>query len=85
MCSTNTYNRLMQYNHIILKSVIEKWSKKLNEDIPTETLERGFKTLMKSQESAYTLYIQFKVLHSQVMTNIILFQIGIIELDKCTR
>ena len=28
MGSTNTYNRLMQYNHIILKPVSEKWSKK---------------------------------------------------------
>ena len=57
----------------------------INEDIPIETIELGFKPLKKSQESAYTRYIQFKVLHSQVMTHTILFQMGLKDSDKCAR
>ena len=83
--TATTYNNLMQYDLLILQTISEKWSKELNEDIPIETIELGFKTLKKSQESAYTRYIQFKVLQSQVMTNKILFQMGLKDSDKCPR
>ena len=70
--SANTYNNLMQYDRLILQTIREKSSKKLNADIPVETIELSFKTLKKSQESAYSRYIQSEVLHRRVMTNKIL-------------
>ena len=54
-----------------------KWEMALNEEIPYDTEEHASKEISKIESGAYQKYFQFKLLHSRIITNEKLHNMGI--------
>ena len=79
------YNKLMNYNTGILIDVKNKWEMALNEEIPYDTIEHAFKGISKIESGAYQKYFQFKLLHSRIITNEKLHNMGISDTKMCKK
>ena len=73
----------MNYNTSILIDVKNKWEMALNEEIPYDTIEHAFKGISKLESGAYQKYFQFKLLHSRIITNEKLHNMGISDTKMC--
>ena len=79
----NTYKHLCSHKNNIITEIQIKWCKELNKEIPTYTIGMALHDIRKSPVSAYTKYIQFKMLHSCIVTNKELFEMGLATDSSC--
>ena len=77
------YNKLMSYNTGILIEVKNKWENALNEEIHYDTIEVAFKEISNIESGTYQKYFQFKLLHSRIITNEKLYNMGISTTKIC--
>ena len=81
--SSNIYNELCAHDDNVIQEVRNKWSNVLNIDIPLSTVGKAFRNIRIGPVSLYTKYIQFKLLHSRIVTNKKLYGMGLILSNLC--
>ena len=78
-----TYKLLMNSDHNIILDIQEKWEETLMEEIPYDMVRKAFVNLHKMKEGAFTKYVQFKMLHKRIVTNKLLYDMGIVDASTC--
>ena len=76
------YKSIKKPNRNILFQIKAKWEESLNDTVNFDQIKTCFRLCNKTKECTYLRYMQFKVLHSRLVTQTLLVKMGKSESDS---